>query len=57
MQNKSPTRHLQASLRASACVVIITVQTKSLRGVTHAYRKQSEANYAMSSLHFLREEK
>lgn len=44
MQNKSPTRHLQASPRASACVVVITAQTKALRvlrGDTHEYRKQS----------------
>ena len=41
MQNKSPTRHLQASLRASACVVVITAQAEALRDGTHAYYKLS----------------
>jgi hypothetical protein len=60
MQNKSPTGHLQAPLRASACVVVITMQTKALRtlmDVTHAYRMQSVGNDAISSLHLLREVK
>lgn len=44
MQNKSPARHLQASLRAFACAVVITAQTKALRDGIHAYRKQSGDN-------------